>query len=70
MTLDSSLSRIAEKVAANERLTFEDGVALFETANVAYLGHLADTVRRRRYGNAAFYNVNRHLNPTDRKSVV
>jgi aminodeoxyfutalosine synthase len=65
MTLDPSLSRIAEKVAANERLTFEDGVALFETANVAYLGHLADTVRRRRYGNAAFYNVNRHLNPTN-----
>jgi aminodeoxyfutalosine synthase len=61
----SPIFRIAEKVHARERLTFEDGVALFETEHLALLGHLADTVRRARHGDVAYYNVNRHLNPTN-----
>ncbi|HMZ81930.1 MAG: aminofutalosine synthase MqnE [Blastocatellia bacterium] len=63
--LSSTLLNIAEKVQAGERLSFEEGVALFETDQVAWLGHLADSVRRRRHGRTTFYNVNRHLNPTN-----
>ncbi len=61
----NSISRIAEKASAGERLSFDDGVALFETQDVALLGHLAQSVRRARHGQAAYYNVNRHLNPTN-----
>ncbi|OYT71595.1 MAG: aminofutalosine synthase MqnE [Chloracidobacterium sp. CP2_5A] len=60
-----SISRIAEKARAGERLSFDDGVALFETQDVALLGHLAHAVRRARHGRAAYYNVNHHLNPTN-----
>ncbi len=63
--VNATLARIAEKVHTGERLTLEDGVALFETDHLAWLGQLADSVRRKRHGQVVFYNVNRHLNPTN-----
>jgi len=62
---DSDLAPIAEKVLAGERLSFDDGVALFATRDFLGLGRLANHVREKRHGNRAFYNVNRYLNPTN-----
>lgn len=62
---DTKLNLIAEKVEANERLTFADGVALFETDDLPALGRLADAVRRRLHGKRTFFNVNRHFNYTN-----
>ncbi|MEA2203840.1 MAG: aminodeoxyfutalosine synthase [Blastocatellia bacterium] len=62
---DEQLNHIAVKVAAGERLSFEEGVALFATDDLNALGKLADSVRRRRHGRATYFNVNRHLNPTN-----
>ncbi len=61
----SPLFEIAEKVVAKERLSFDDGVALFETPDVLGLGLLANHVRERKHGNVGYYNVNRYLNPTN-----
>jgi aminodeoxyfutalosine synthase len=62
---DHKLNEIAEKVAAGERLTMDDGVALFATTDLPALGKLADTVRRRLHGATTYFNVNRHFNPTN-----
>ncbi len=64
--LVDDLSDIAERVAAGTRLTYEDGVRLFRTRNIHMLGRLADIARRRKNGHVAYYNVNRHINYTNR----
>ncbi len=61
----SDLAPLAEKVSAGERLSFDDGLRLFATRDFIGLGRLANAVREARHGNAAFYNVNRYLNPTN-----
>jgi aminodeoxyfutalosine synthase len=61
----SPLQRVAEKVFAGERLSFEDGVELFRSPDFLGVGALANEVRERRHGNVAYYNVNRYLNPTN-----
>ena len=61
----SPLAPLAEKTLAGERLSFEDGVRLSTTPDFLGLGRLANVVRERRHGNAAYYNVNRYLNPTN-----
>ncbi len=62
---DASLKPIANKVLAGERLSFDDGVALYKTSDLLAVGWLANYVREKRHGNVAYYNVNRHINPTN-----
>ncbi len=62
---DINLNRINLKVNSGERLSFEDGVALFATNDLNALGKLADTVRRGKHGLTTYFNVNRHFNPTN-----
>ena len=62
---DPKLNEIAAKVAANERLNFADGVALYATTDLPALAKLADTVRRRLHGRRTYFNVNRHFNFTN-----
>jgi aminodeoxyfutalosine synthase len=64
-TDDARLRPIAEKVLANERLDFNDGVALYRSGDVLAVGWLANHVRERLHGNIAYFNVNRHINPTN-----
>jgi aminodeoxyfutalosine synthase len=56
---------IREKIQADVRLSFEDGLFLEEEADLLTLGELANSVRERTNGNFAYYNVNTHLNPTN-----
>ncbi len=62
---DARLKPIAEKVLAGERLGFDDGVALYRSSDLLAIGWLGNYVREKRYGNACYYNVNRHINPTN-----
>lgn len=64
-TDDATLHPIAEKVTAGERLNFEDGVALYRSGDILAVGWLANTVRERLHGDIAYFNVNRHINPTN-----
>jgi aminodeoxyfutalosine synthase len=60
--MDLALRDIASKVEDGQRLTREDGRALFASRDVWTIGRLADTVRRRLNRDVAYYNVNRHFN--------
>ena len=62
---DARLEPIAAKVLAAERLSAEDGLALFESNDLLAVGWLANHVREKRHGNVTYYNVNRHINPTN-----
>src|SRR5450755_4638607 len=62
---DGRLKPIRAKVEAGERLPFEDGVALYRTSDILAAGYLANLVRERMHGNVTWFNVNRHINPTD-----
>ena len=64
-SFDTNLNKIAAKVEANERLTFDEGVALYNTDDLNALGKLADSVRRKKHGQTTYYNVNRHFNHTN-----
>lgn len=59
---DSRLDLIRHKVTSGQRLSLADGDLLFTTPDIWTVIELADLVRRRLHGNAAYYNVNRHLN--------
>lgn len=62
---DPRLEEVAEKVENGERLTFEDGVALYETDDLNGLGLIADYARRESVGDEVYFSVNRKLNHTN-----
>jgi aminodeoxyfutalosine synthase len=64
-TDDARLQLIAEKMLSGERLSFDDGVALYRSPDILAVGWLANSVREKLHGNIAYFNVNRHINPTN-----
>jgi aminodeoxyfutalosine synthase len=64
-TSDPALRPIAAKVEAGERLGFDDGVALYRSPDILAVGWMANAVRERMHGDIAYFNVNRHINPTN-----
>ena len=63
--MDRNLIPIWEKVLAEERLSLEDGIRLFETTDFPAVGRMADHVKSQRDGDRVFFVLNRHLNPTN-----
>jgi aminodeoxyfutalosine synthase len=62
---DAQLKPIADKVRAGERLTANDGIALYRSPDLLAIGWLANFVREKMHGNTCFFNVNRHINPSN-----
>jgi aminodeoxyfutalosine synthase len=62
---DPAIEAIAEKVLAGERLDREDGLLAATTDDLVGVGRLANLVRERLHGDTTYYNINRHLNPTN-----
>ncbi len=62
---DSRLEPIAAKVLAGQRLDFNEGLALYGSPDVLAVGWLANHVRERMHGDVTYFNVNRHINPTN-----
>jgi aminodeoxyfutalosine synthase len=52
-------------VRAGSRLDSDDGVALYRSPDLLAIGYMANFVRERLHGNVTYFNVNRHINPTD-----
>lgn len=65
MTSDRMLDHIAGKVRRDTRLDTDDGLWLFEKADLLALGALAREVKERHSGRHAYFNVNRHINLTN-----
>jgi len=63
--LHPKLKSIALKVLHSERITFEEGVALFELGELGYLGVLANYIREQKNGNYTYFNRNFHIEPTN-----
>jgi cyclic dehypoxanthinyl futalosine synthase len=65
-TREPGLDTIAEKVWSGERLSFEDGLALFRTTDLPQLAALADLVRQRKHpGRVVTFNIGRNINYTN-----
>jgi len=62
---DARLKPIAGKVLAGERLSEDDGILLYRSPDLLAVGWLANHVREKRHGNVTYFNVNRHINPTN-----
>jgi aminodeoxyfutalosine synthase len=62
---DSHLQTIGKKVIQNERLSFDEGVYLFEKASLPYVGALANWKRESLHGNKTYFNKNFHIEPTN-----
>jgi aminodeoxyfutalosine synthase len=63
--MSSQLLPIADKVFSRRRLSFEEGVILYTTPDLHTVARLANWVREEWNGNVVYFNVNRHLNPTN-----
>jgi len=61
----AGLGAIRDKVLAGQRLTREDGRALYANDDFLAIGALANWVRERRHGDSAYYIVNQHINYTN-----
>jgi aminodeoxyfutalosine synthase len=62
---DPSLRSLVEKVERGERLTSDDGVALFASGDLLGIGHMADAVNRAKHGDRVTFAANQHINPTN-----
>ena len=58
----AGLGDIHDKVVAGERLTFDDGLRLYNCSNILAVGILANIVRERLNGDNAYFNYNQHIN--------
>jgi aminodeoxyfutalosine synthase len=64
-TSDKKLVGIAQKVLKNERISTDEGLYLFENAEIGYLGILANYIREIRHGDKTYFNKNFHIEPTN-----
>ena len=64
-TDEPRLLPIRDKVLSGERLSAADGEVLYQTGDILAVGWLANQVRERRHGDSTYFNVNRHINPTN-----
>ena len=62
---DPLLEPLARKVVDGQRLDRSDGIILAESDDLLGVGRLANLVREKLHGDTTYYNINRHLNPTN-----
>lgn len=62
---DKKLLPLLDKVRSKERLTYDDGLTLYRSHDLLAVGYMANLVRERLHGDVTYFNVNRHINPTD-----
>src|SRR5579863_9309793 len=62
---DQRLYAIQDRVLAGQRLCADDALALYRSPDILAVGWLANSVRERMHGDKTYFNVNRHINPTN-----
>lgn len=58
----AGLGAILDKVQAEERLSFDDGLTLYKSTDILALGYLANLVRNRLNADNAYFIYNQHIN--------
>jgi aminodeoxyfutalosine synthase len=61
----TTIEAISLKVRAGERLSFDDGLALFRHPDVVALGQLANEVREAKHGDRTYFNRNMRIEATN-----
>jgi aminodeoxyfutalosine synthase len=64
-SVSPELKKIAEKVYNSERISFDEGVLLYEKGELGFLGTLANYIREKRHGDYVYFNRNFHVEPTN-----
>jgi len=62
---DPSLRPIADRIERGERLAPDDGVRLFDSADIVGIGAMANAVNRAKHGDRVLFAANQHINPTN-----
>ncbi len=65
LRLPDDLLDLGRRVVAGERLSFDDGMLLYGHRDLLAVGRLANHVRERLHGDVVYYNINRHIEPTN-----
>ena len=55
---------LKEKIQAGERIDFDEALSLYEM-DFFELGELANSLREKKHGKKTYFNINRHINPTN-----
>ncbi len=61
----AGLARVFRKALDGERLTGDDGLALYACPDINVLGYMANVVRERRNGDVCYFVRNQHVNYTN-----
>ncbi len=64
-TSTGTLQAITEKIIRAERITDEEGLFLYEKADLSTLGMLAHYIRVKKNGKKTYFNRNFHMEPTN-----
>ena len=63
--LAQPLKDIAVKIKDGVRVSFDEGVYLYQHAELSYLGALANYIREKKHGDKTYFNRNFHIEPTN-----
>jgi len=55
---------LRKKIEAGERVSFDEALSLYDM-DLFELGSLASGIREKLHGKKTYYNINRHINPTN-----
>ncbi len=58
------MESIIKKIENQERIELNEALKLYDL-NLLELGTLADNIRKQKFGKKSYFNVNRHINPTN-----
>ena len=61
----SQIQGVLRRALKGERLSFEDGIHLFNAPDLLELGGVANEINLKKNGKDVYFNVNRHINPTN-----
>lgn len=62
---DKDLIAVAEKAVYGQRVSREEGLLLFEKADLGLAGAVANYLREQRHGDTTYFNRNFHIEPTN-----
>lgn len=55
---------VKDKIRAGERINYDEALSLYEM-DFFELGELANAIREKKHGKKTYFNINRHINPTN-----
>lgn len=59
------LREIYNKIKTGVRISFEDGLKLYQSNDLLMIGKMANIIRKRKNGKNAYFTMNQHINPTN-----